>query len=259
MKIVAPTDFRECARRRLPRFLFEYIDGGSYAETTLGNNRDDLAGIELRQRVLRDVDTIDTAVSLFGHDYALPVGMGPVGIAGLNARRGETQAVRAAATCNVPFSLSTVSACPLDEVAAAASQPFWFQLYIVRDRGFMRELMAQAKELGCSALLFTVDLAVPGTRYRDYRSGLSGSPGLGGRLRRVGQVLRRPRWLWDVGINGRPITLGNLAPVLGGNTGIEDLMGWIGANFDSQRDLARSRFRARAMGRATRDQGHPRS
>lgn len=176
-------DFRALAQRRLPHFLFEYVDGGAYAEETLRRNVADLQAVALRQRVLADVSTIDTSISLFGRTFPLPLGLGPIGLAGLLARRGEVQAMRAAEAAGVPFCLSTVSACPLSEVAAAAAKPFWFQLYMIRDRGFMRALMARAAAAGCSALVFTVDMPVAGARYRDRRSGLSGAPGLGGRLR----------------------------------------------------------------------------
>jgi L-lactate dehydrogenase (cytochrome) len=158
--------------------------------------------------------------------------LAPVGLAGLNARRGERQAVRAAERAGIPFTLSTVGACALGEVAAAASKPFWFQLYMIRDRGFMRDLMAQAVAAGCSALIFTVDMPVPGSRYRDYHTGLAGSPGLKGALWRVGQAMLRPGWAWDVGLHGRPHTLGNVAPVLQGRTGIEDFFAWMRNNFD---------------------------
>lgn len=140
-------DFRELARRRLPHFLFEYIDGGSYSETTLRRNVEDLRDIALRQRVLRDVSGLDLSTELFGQKVALPVALAPIGLAGMNARRGECQAVRAADTAGIPFTLSTVSACSLAEVAGAASKPFWFQLYMTRDRGFMRELLQEAVEL----------------------------------------------------------------------------------------------------------------
>lgn len=233
-------DYRELARRRLPPFLFEYIDGGSYAEVTLKRNVADLEAIALRQRVLNDVSTIDLATTLFGQRLALPVGLAPIGLAGMNARRGEVQAARAAEAAGVPFCLSTVSACPLDEVAAGTTKPFWFQLYMIRDRGFMRELLEKARALGCSALVFTVDMPVPGSRYRDYHSGLAGAPGLGGALRRAWQGATHPRWAWDVGLNGRPHQLGNVAPVLGPNTGLEDFFAWMRNNFDpsvSWRDL----------------------
>ena len=226
-------DFREAARRKLPRFLFEYIDGGSYGETTLRRNVDDLAGIALRQRVLRDVSKIDLSTELFGARQAMPVALAPIGLAGLNARRGECQAVRAAEKAGVPFTLSTVSACPLGEVAAAAKKPFWFQLYMIRDRGFMRELLAQAVAAECNALVFTVDMPVPGSRYRDVRSGLAGAPGLMGDMWRTAQAALRPGWAWDVGLWGRPHHLGNVAPVLKGKTGLNDFFAWMRTNFDS--------------------------
>lgn len=225
-------DFRELARRRLPRFLFEYMDGGSYAEVTLRRNISDLEGIALRQRVLRDVSDIDLSTELFGQKLALPVALAPIGLAGMNARRGECQAVRAADKAGIPFTLSTVSACPIDEVAQAASKPFWFQLYMIRDRAFMRDLMQQAMAAQCSALVFTVDMPVPGSRYRDYRTGLAGSPGLKGAVWRAGQGAFRPDWAWDVGVMGRPHHLGNVAPVLKGKTGIEDFFAWMRNNFD---------------------------
>ncbi len=225
-------DFRERARRRLPHFLFEYIDGGSYAETTLRRNAADLEKVMLRQRVLRDIGTIDPSTALFGQRMALPVALAPIGLAGMNARRGEVQAARAAATAGVPFCLSTVSACPIDEVARASERPFWFQLYMIRDRGFMKDLIQQAKAARCSALVFTVDMPVPGSRYRDYRSGLAGSAGRAGALRRMWQAARRPHWAWDVGVRGRPHQLGNIAPLLGDSTGLEDFFAWMRGNFD---------------------------
>ena len=240
MKAASALDYRELARRRLPKFLFEYIDGGSYAEVTLRRNMSDLERIALRQRVLRDVSSIDLSSELFGSRLEMPVALAPIGLAGMNARRGEVQAARAAEQAGIPFCLSTVSACPLAEVARNAQQPFWFQLYMIRDRGFMRDLLAQAREAGCSALVFTVDMPVPGSRYRDYRSGLAGAPGLAGALRRVVQGAFRPGWAWDVGIHGRPHQLGNVAPVLGKNTGLEDFFAWMRNNFDptvSWRDL----------------------
>jgi len=233
-------DYREAARRRLPRFLFDYIDGGSYGEVTLRRNVSDLEDVALRQRVLRDVSELDLSTELFGQKLAVPVALAPIGLAGLTARRGECQAVRAAENAGIPFTLSTVSACALAEVAAAARKPFWFQLYMTRDRGFMRELLQEAGELGCSTLVFTVDMPIPGSRYRDYRSGLAGAPGLRGALRRTLQGAARPGWAWDVGIRGRPHGLGNVMRKLDGRTGIEDFFAWMRANFDSSiawRDL----------------------
>jgi L-lactate dehydrogenase (cytochrome) len=223
------SDYRALARARLPHFLFEYLDGGSYDEVTLRRNVEDLQSVALKQRVLRDVSSIDLSTELFGKRWAMPVGLGPVGLSGLYARRGEVQAARAAATAGIPFTLSTLSACSIGEVARAA--PLWFQLYIVKDRGFVSDMIARAKEAGCGALLLTVDLAVPGTRYRDYRAGLSGS--LRGPSSRMWQALQRPAWTWDVAIHGRPMTMGNLEPLLGSGAVLADLMGWVGRNFDA--------------------------
>lgn len=231
-KAASALDYRELARRRLPHFLFEYIDGGSYAEVTLRRNVADLEAIALRQRVLTDVSRLDLSTTLFGRRQALPIALAPIGLAGMNARRGEVQAARAAERAGIPFCLSTVSACPIDEVARGTTAPFWFQLYMIRDRGFMRDLIAQAKAAGCSALVFTVDMPVPGSRYRDYRSGLAGASGLRGAVRRTAQSVLRPRWAWDVGVRGRPHQLGNVAPVLGKNSGLEDFFAWMRDNFD---------------------------
>ncbi len=228
MIISSATDFRAAARRRLPRFLFDYADGGAYAEETLRRNVSDLAGIALRQRVLKDVASIDLTTSLFGQRIALPVGLGPVGISGMYARRGELQAARAARKAGVPMCLSTVSICPVEDVAQEAD-PFWFQLYVIRDRGFMKDLIARAKAAGAKALVFTVDMPVPGARYRDAHSGMSGP---NAPLRRMLQAMGKPHWSWDVGLRGRPHTLGNLLPVLGKDSGLNDYMGWLGANFD---------------------------
>jgi L-lactate dehydrogenase (cytochrome) len=225
-------DFRAAARRRVPHFLFEYIDGGSYQQVSLARNVEDLAGVALDQRVLRDVSAIDPSVTLFGQRLALPLVLAPVGLAGLNARRGEVQAARAANTAGVPLCLSTVSACSIEEVAAGSGRPPWFQLYMLRDRGFVAAMLDRAKAADCPALVFTVDLPVPGARYRDLRSGLTGAPGLSGQLRRLGQALAKPGWCWDVGLLGRPLTLGNVAGVLGSSAPLGDFLGWLANNFD---------------------------
>jgi L-lactate dehydrogenase (cytochrome) len=217
-------DYRALAKARLPHFLFEYLDGGSYDEVTLRRNVDDLQSVALRQRVLRDVSDIDLSTKLFGKRWAMPVGLGPVGLSGLYARRGECQAARAATAANVPMALSTVSGCSLREVAATGHVP-WYQLYFVKDRGFVAAMIETAKEVGCAALVLTVDLAVPGSRYRDTRAA-------GGGLRRWTQLLARPEWLWDVGICGRPISLGNLEPIVGNLAPLSDFQAWIHANFD---------------------------
>jgi len=227
------TDYRELARRRLPPFLFEYIDGGSYAEQTLHRNTADLASIALRQRVLRDVSSIDLSADLFGTRYAMPVVLAPIGLAGMFARRGEVQAARAAQAANIPFCLSTVGVCPLAEIKTGAPGEIWFQLYMIRDRAFMETLLAQAADAGCTKLLFTVDLPMPGARYRDFRSGLVGAPGPRGELRRALQMLSHPRWAWDVGVHGGPHNMGNILPALGSKSGLQDFFAWISGNFDA--------------------------
>ena len=229
MIVSSTMDFRGAAERRLPRFLFDYLDGGAGSETTLARNVSDLASICLRQRVMQDVSQIDPSTTLFGVKQALPVALAPVGLTGMYARRGECQAARAAAAKGVPFCLSTVSVCDVDEVARASPAPIWFQLYVLRDRGFMRDLLLRAREAGASALVFTVDMPVPGARHRDAHSGLSGPHAA---ARRMLQAAGKPGWAWDVGVMGRPHSLGNVAPVLGANSGLEDFMGWLGANFD---------------------------
>lgn len=226
------SDYRTLAKRRLPHFLFEYIDGGAYDEATLRRNREDLASTTLRQRVMRDVSELDLSTTLFGQPSRLPVAFAPIGLAGMLARRGEVQAARAARDFGVRFTLSTVSACSLEEVTRAVPGPIWFQLYMIRDRTFMRDLIARAKAAKCSALLFTVDMPVAGARYRDYRSGLAGAAGPAGSARRFAQAVLRPRWAWDVGVMGRPHKLGNVAPVLGRRSGLSDFFGWLAANFD---------------------------
>ncbi len=226
------SDYRALSRRRLPKFLFEYVDGGSFDEVTLRRNRDDLQRIALRQRVLNDVSQIDVSQTLFGQKWSLPVALAPIGLAGMMARRGEIQAARAAESKGVAFTLSTVSVCSLDEVHAAARKPFWFQLYMIRDRGFMRDLLQKAREAQCGALVFTVDMPVPGSRYRDYRSGLAGASNAVGAMRRFLQAARRPSWALDVGLLGGPHKLGNVAPVLGRKSGLEDFFRWMRQNFD---------------------------
>ncbi len=229
MIISAPTDYREAARRRLPPFLFHYIDGGAYAEHTLRHNVSDLSDIALRQRVLRDVADIDLGTTLFGRSVGMPIVLAPVGLTGMYARRGEVQAARAAASKQVPFTLSTVSVCAIDEVQRQSPAPIWFQLYVLKDRGFMRDALERAQAAGVETLVFTVDMPVPGARYRDAHSGMSGP---GAAWRRMLQAVTHPRWAWDVGIHGRPHDLGNISAYRGAATGLEDYIGWLGANFD---------------------------
>jgi len=229
MILASCDDFRRAARRRLPRFLFDYLDGGANRETTLARNVRDLQEVALDQRVLRDVSSIDLSTIFFGSRQSLPLALGPIGISGMCARRGEAQAAKAASKAGVPFTLSTVSICPVEEVARASSAPIWFQLYVIRDRGFMRDMLERARVAKAAALVFTVDMPVPGIRHRDAHSGMSGRFGP---ARRFLQALGRPAWAFDVGLLGRPHSLGNLAKVLAGRNGLSDYMGWLGANFD---------------------------
>jgi len=229
MIISSALDYRAAARRRLPPFLFHYIDGGAYDEATLRRNVEDLRSIALRQRVLGEVGTVDLSTELFGEKLDLPVALAPVGLTGMYARRGEVQAARAAASRGVPLTLSTVSVCPIEEVQRAVSRPIWFQLYVLKDREFMRNVLDRAWAAGVRTLVFTVDMPVPGARYRDAHSGMSGPHASS---RRVWQAVCHPRWSWDVGVMGRPHDLGNVSAYLGHRIGLEDYIGWLGKNFD---------------------------
>ena len=229
MRIASTTDFRAAARSRLPPFLFHYIDGGAYAEQTMRRNVGDLADVALRQRVLRDMSSLDMSIELLGETLAMPIALAPVGLTGMYARRGEVQAARAAAAIGIPFTLSTVSVCPIEEVAPTIDRPMWFQLYVLKDRGFMRNALERAAASGCSTLVFTVDMPVPGARYRDTHSGMSGPNAA---LRRYLQAAVHPRWAWDVGVMGRPHDLGNVSRHRGRATGLQDYIGWLGSNFD---------------------------
>ena len=225
-------DYRRLAEKRLPRFLFDYIDGGANDEITLAANVGDFQKIRIRQRVLKDVSNIDTATLLAGEPAAMPVILAPVGMAGLYARRGEVQTVRAANAKNVPFTLSTVGICTLDEVAAAASQPFWFQLYMIRDRGTVRNLLERAEGVGCTTLVFTVDLPLAGMRHRDTRNGMLDNS-LRGKLGKVWQIGTRPGWIYDVGVRGKPHSFGNLAHLVPDPTDLKAYRSWIDAQFDT--------------------------
>lgn len=226
-------DYRLLARARLPRILFDYIDGGAFGEETLRRNVEDLRRLSLRQRVLRDVSQLTLSCPLFGDVIGMPVVLGPVGLAGMYARRGEVQAARAAEKAGIPFCLSSVGVCPIREVAAQSRRPIWFQLYMLRDRGFMTHLLATAQENGCSVLVFTVDLPAPAVRYREVRSGMVGRATLGNRARTALNGARHPGWLLDVYVRGRPHTLGNIV-VAGCNAwSLAEFWDWIRRNLDA--------------------------
>lgn len=227
------SDWRERAQKRLPRMMFEYIDGGSYAETTLKRNIEAIEHIALRQRILTDVSKLQLSTEVLGEKLAMPLVLAPVGMAGLYARRGEVQAARAAQGAGLPFCLSTVSICSIEEVRAAAPEPLWFQLYMIKDRGYMETLLQRAKAAGSRVLVFTVDLPIPGARYRDIRSGLSGVLTPLDKLKRGLNGLAHPHWMWDVFLNGRPQSFGNLVEAMPNAKGTDDFSRWIGGNFDA--------------------------
>ena len=229
MIISAATDYREAAKRKLPRFLFDYLDGGSYAEMTLRNNVSDLSSLALRQRILKNVADLSLETELFGQKMAMPVGLAPVGLGGMYARRGEVQVARAAKKANIPYIISTVSLCSIEEIVEKSGCDIWFQLYVLKDRGFMKNALERAQALGVTKLVFTVDMPVPGARYRDKHSGMSGDFGP---IRRIVQSMFKPEWAWDVGVMGTPHDLGNVSKYLGKATGLEDYIGWLAANFD---------------------------
>ncbi|MCM2468278.1 FMN-dependent L-lactate dehydrogenase LldD [Agrobacterium vitis] len=229
MIISSSTDYREAARRRLPPFLFHYIDGGAYSEHTMRRNIADLTDLALRQRVLKSVGTVDISTTLFDEELAMPVILAPVGLTGMYARRGEVQAARAAEKKGIPLTLSTVSVCPIEEVQAAINRPIWFQLYVLRDRGFMKNALERAWAAGIRNLVFTVDMPVPGARYRDAHSGMSGP---NASVRRIVQAVMHPTWAIDVGLLGKPHDLGNVSAYRQQKTNLADYVGWLGENFD---------------------------
>ncbi|RMS60833.1 L-lactate dehydrogenase [Pseudomonas syringae pv. aceris] len=229
MIISSASDYRAAAKRKLPRFLFDYIDGGAYAEHTLRANGSDLADISLRQRVLKNVDNVSLETRLFGESLAMPIVLSPVGLSGMYARRGEVQAAKAAANKRIPFCLSTVSVCSIEEVASQSKQAIWFQLYVLKDRGFMKNALERARAAGVTTLVFTVDMPTPGARYRDAHSGMSGPYAA---PRRILQAMTKPDWALNVGLLGRPHDLGNISRYLGKATTLEDYVGWLANNFD---------------------------
>ncbi|MGJ0621500.1 MAG: FMN-dependent L-lactate dehydrogenase LldD [Methylocystis sp.] len=229
MIVSSASDYRKAAQRKLPRFLFDYIDGGANAEDTLQANVADLRAVSLRQRVLKNVSGLDLSTEWFGRRSELPVILGPVGLSGMFARRGEVQAARAAAKRGVPYVLSTLSVCSLEEVAGSCPRPTWFQLYVLKDRGFMQSMLERAQGAGVETLVFTVDLPVHGSRYRDAHSGLSGPFA---KTRRLLQAMTKPGWTFNVGLRGRPHDLGNVSKYLGRATGLDDYIGWLGKNID---------------------------
>lgn len=227
-------DYRREAERRLPTQLFHYVDGGAYAEHTLGRNVEDFEKLQLKQRVMHDVSRVDPSDSIFGYEMTIPAALAPIGLGGMMARRGEVQAKRAADAFGIPFTLSTVSICSLEEVAAVSDKPFWFQLYMLKDRGAVTHILDRAKASGVRTLIFTVDLPVLGARYRDVRNGMGGGTTVWGRLRSgTLDYLAHPRWAVDVGLKGKPHTFGNLDDLVTKASTLADFKAWIDGQLDA--------------------------
>jgi L-lactate dehydrogenase (cytochrome) len=228
--ILSVEDLRELAKRRIPRAIFDYADGGAYEERTMRRNSADLDALSFRQRVMVDVSNISLATSFVGCAASMPVGIAPTGLAGLFHADGEILGARAAAACGIPFCLSTMSICSIEDVRAATRQPFWFQQYLMKDRGFNQELIDRAAAAQCSALMLTLDLQVIGERRRDPRNGLTIPPRL--TLRNAVDVASRPAWAWRV-LFGKRRTFGNLVGRIGGTSGIRTLAEWTNTQFDA--------------------------
>jgi L-lactate dehydrogenase (cytochrome) len=228
--ILSIDDLRELARRRIPRAIFDYADGGSYEEHTMKRNTADLDAMTFRQRVMVDVSAISLATSFLGSSVSMPLAIGPTGLAGLFHADGEILGARAAAACGIPFCLSTMSICSIEDVRAATTQPFWFQQYLMRDRGFNQELIDRAAAAQCSALMLTLDLQVIGERRRDPRNGLTIPPTL--TLRNALDVASKPAWAMKV-LFGKRRTFGNLVGRIGGSSGIRTLSEWTATQFDA--------------------------
>src|SRR4051812_2452372 len=232
---VAPAtinDYRELARRRLPRQLFDYIDGGAYEEATMRANVGDLEKVLLRQVVMRDVSVREQRVEVLGERLAMPVILAPVGLGGMFAARAEVQAARAAEAAGIPFIESTVSICSIEEVAQATSRPPWFQLYVMRDRSYAEDLMARAQSVGAPVLVLTIDLAVVGARHRDTRNAIVSNPTTWGKVRRGLDIGAHPGWIRDTALGGKPLTFGNLEKAVPGAGAPEGFKDWVDGQFD---------------------------
>ena len=227
--VTSVLDLRELARRRVPRAFFEYADRGSYDELTLRANRSALEAIRLRQRVMVDVAQRNLATTLLGEPVALPLALAPVGLTGLQRGGGEILAARAARDAGVPFCLSTMSICSIEQVRAALGTPFWFQLYVMRDRGFTQSLIERARAAQCSALMLTVDLQIQGQRHREHKNGLAVPPKL--TWRNGLDILRKPAWAFSV-LRGPSRSFGNLSGRVKQAQGLTTLAQWIAQQFD---------------------------
>ena len=222
-------DLRQIAKRRVPRAFFEYADHGSYTQDTLRANQADLAKIRLRQRVAIDVDRRDLSTTIVGEPTSLPFAMAPIGLCGMQVGDGEILACRAAQAAGIPFCLSTMSICSIEDVAAAVPAPFWFQLYVMRDRGFVRDLIERAKAAGCSVLMPTLDLQILGVRYCDVKNGMSVPPRL--TFANALDVATKPAWALSI-LKGRRRTFGNLAGRIKDTDSVTTLAQWLATQFD---------------------------
>jgi L-lactate dehydrogenase (cytochrome) len=222
-------DLREVARRKVPRAFFDYTEAGSYAQETLRANREDMERIKLRQRVLVDMSKRDLSTIIVGEPAPLPFGLGPVAMTGLVHGDGEILACRAAQQAGIPYTLSTMSICSIEEVAAAVEKPFWFQLYVMRDRGFVRSMIERAAAAKCSALVVTVDLQVLGQRHCDIKNGLSVPPEI--KLKNIIDMATKPAWVLSV-LRGKRRTFGNLAGHVRGMDDVTSLAQWTATQFD---------------------------
>jgi len=222
-------DLRQLARRRVPRAFFDYADSGSYQEETLRANRADLEAIKLRQRILVDVSQRSLATTVIGQKLSSPMILAPVGLCGMQHGDGEILSALAANAAGIPFTLSTMSICSIEDVAEATGKPFWFQLYVIRDRDFSKDILARAIAAKCSALVLTVDLQVLGQRHRDIKNGMTVPPEI--RIKNVIDVASKPAWAWSI-LKGRRKTFGNLAGHVKGMDNVNELAKWVGEQFD---------------------------
>ena len=228
--ITCNEDLRRLAMRRAPRAIFDYVDRGSYDEATIRANRADFDALKLRQRVMIDVDKRATATTMLGEAVAMPVGLAPTGLTGIMHPDGEILAARAAQAFGVPFTLSTMSICSIEAVAAAVDKPFWFQLYVMRDRGFAASLIERARAADCSALMLTADLQIQGQRHRDIKNGLTVPPKL--TLANALDIATKPRWALGM-LGTKHKGFGNLVDALPrGKGGLSTLAQWIASQFD---------------------------
>ena len=248
-------DLRQRARRNVPKMFFDYADAGSYNEETLRANRSDMERIKLRQRVLVNVDQRSTATTILGETVPVPLALGPIGLGGMMHGDGEILACRAAQAAGIPYTLSTMSINSIEDVAGAVDKPFWFQLYVMRDRGFIRELIQRAAAAKCSALMLTVDLQVLGQRHNDVRNGLTVPPEI--KIKNLIDIATKPAWALSI-LKGKRKTFGNLAGHVKDTENINSLAAWTASQFDPTLSLEGRRVGQEPVAGQAHPQGHPR-